>query len=141
MKCNRCNQTDCTICAECDEPTCGFCECGDFFTTCTRCHMMSVPIVDGSAPDLCDSCEVNTTECDDCAAMLEWSERRKSWIHPVPSDCFMASIMPTFEPVSHECETANCGNLITVPHSNMYANCQRCDKLQWLEDHTEARPW
>jgi len=27
MKCQRCNESECVICPDCDEPSCGFCEC------------------------------------------------------------------------------------------------------------------
>ena len=29
MNCTRCNESECTICIECDEPSCGYCECED----------------------------------------------------------------------------------------------------------------
>jgi hypothetical protein len=34
--------------------------------------------------------------CTDCQEIVIWNETIGTWTHPIPSECFMSSIMPTF---------------------------------------------
>jgi hypothetical protein len=48
-KCSRCNDKNCTICIECDEPKCGFCDCDEVPTS----YRLLVGYGDYSRPENC----------------------------------------------------------------------------------------